>query len=142
MSVEATNRMSVADYLKEVGVVPDCAPTAASKRSKWRNVPTWYESPMVGLRRYASKKEAIRARELDRWVTAGKVIAWWHQWPIYCGFDDDKGTPVRMYPDFRIMWADGSITLEDTKGAAPTYDWRLKRNAVRELHGIEVKIVR
>ncbi len=144
MSLAATNRMPAADYLKEVGAVPDHAPAAAmtsAAKSKWRNKPTWYESPMVGLRRYDSKKEANRARELDLLVAGGRVVAWWHQWPIWCGFDDEKGTPVRMFPDFRIMWADGSITFEDTKGAAPTSDWKLKARAVRQFHGIDVRTV-
>ncbi len=111
------------------------------RRNKWGNKPTWVDSPTVGLRRFDSKKEANRARELDLLVAGGKVTAWWHQWPIWCGFDDEKGTPVRMYPDFRIMWADGQVTFEDTKGAAPTSDWKLKARAVRDLHGIEVQIV-
>lgn len=110
MSLAVQSRILVAAHLKEVGVVPDQALPAAPKRSKWRNKPTWYEGLMVGLRRYDSKKEANRARQLDLEVKGGRVIAWWHQWPIWCGFDDEKGRPVSMFPDFRIMWTDGSIT--------------------------------
>ena len=44
-------------------------------------------------------------------------------------------------PDFKIRWSDGSVTWEDTKGAKPTDDWRIKRSAVRDLWGIDVKFI-
>ena len=140
-ALDVIDRMSAADYLNEMGVTPDHAPAAEPKRSKWKNVPQWYDSPMAGLRRYASKKEANHARNLDLKVKGGQIVAWWTQWPIYCGFDNEAGTPIRMMVDFRILWADGSITFEDTKGAKPTPDWKLKQSAVRELHNIQVRVV-
>lgn len=117
------------------------SPPAKSRRRKWGNNPKWYASKTVGLRWFRSTKEADRARELDRLVDAGDVIAWWHEAPIYCGFDNEDGTPCRMLPDFKIKWADGTETWEDTKGAKPTEDWRIKRNAVRDLWGIDVQVI-
>jgi len=78
MSFAVQIRISVAAYLKEAGVMPDQAPPAAPKRSIWRNKPTCYESQMVGLRRYDSKREANRASQLDLEAKGGRVIAWWH----------------------------------------------------------------
>ncbi len=141
MSLDVDNKISLEQYRREVGQDPLAPKPASPATSKWRNKPTWYSSPTVGLRRYDSKKEANRARELDLLVLGGKIIAWWSQWPIYCGFDDQKGSPVRMFPDFRILWADGTVTFEDTKGAKPTEAWKLRWNAVRTCHGIEVKVI-
>jgi len=140
------DRMTVEEYRSQQGVTfdpPKIAPGAEAKprKSKWNNKPTWYESPLVGLRKYDSKREANRARYLDQLYLGGKIVAWWAQHPVYCGFDNGNGSPCRMILDFRIMWPDGSFTYEDAKGPKPTEDWRLKRNAVRDLHGIEVTTV-
>lgn len=96
---------------------------------------------MVGLIKFASKKEAARARALDDLAAAGQVQAWWAHFPIYCGIDQENGAPRRMFVDFKVRWADGTITYEDTKGAKPTADWRLKRDAVRAARGIEITIL-
>lgn len=141
------HRMTAAEYLAMQNVTPDRAPvpkgaTPAPKRpSKWGNKPEWYNSLMVGLRRYDSKREATRAKRLDHLVLAGKLVAWWAQHPVYCGFDNENGSPCRMIIDFKLLWPDGSVTYEDAKGPKPTRDWIIKRNAVRDLHGIEVATV-
>jgi len=141
--IAADNRLSAADYLKEVGsngAGPAPVP-GKPKKNKWRNKPTWYESPTVGLMRFDSKREATRARYLDTLALTGKITAWWSQYPIYCGFDNDNGSPCRMMVDFKILWTDGSVTYEDAKGPKPTQDWILKRKAVRDLHSIDVTTV-
>ena len=139
------DRMSAADYLKLVGpnqpAGPDRPPAVAAKPSKWKNKPEWYDSPVVGLRRYDSKREASRAKKLDLMHAGGKITAWWAQHPVYCGFDNENGSPTRMVIDFKILWPDGSVTYEDAKGPKPTRDWLIKRNAVRDLHGIVVETV-
>ena len=153
-------RMSAAQLRKELGLPPaDFAPipgqakrqadqVAAAelevdkpKRRKFGNKLTWYNSPMNGLRRYDSQKEARRAESLDRLVDAGEVLAWWPQWQADCGFDHEDGAPVVLRIDFRIQWADRRITFEDVKGAEPTQAWRLKADAVRQATGIEIELV-
>lgn len=148
--LKVANSMTAAEYLELMGVGSNPAPLPPGampsseppkRASKWNNKPTWHDSPVVGLRRYDSKREASRANQLDLLVQGGRVVAWWAQHPIHCGFDNDNGSPCRMIVDFKILWADGSVTYEDAKGPKPTEDWRIKRNAVRDLHGIEVKTV-
>lgn len=147
--LDTVERMTSEEYRKHMGIASDPAPippgaitpVKTSKKSKWNNKPCWYESPIVGLRRYDSKREANRARKLDQMHLAGKIVAWWAQHPVYCGFDNENGSPTRMMIDFKILWPNGSVTYEDSKGPKPTRDWLIKRNAVRDLHGIEVATV-
>lgn len=104
---------------------------------------TWHHSPVVGLIRCRSKVEARRAGELDLLFQAGEIVAWWFESPLPCGMKNDDGTPVRMFPDFKILWPDGRFTYEDTKpkGAKPERDWTLRRKAVRSHLGIDVEII-
>ena len=109
-------------------------------RRKYGNVSTWHDSPVVGLRRYDSKKEAQYAARLDLEVKAGLVIAWWPQVPLFCGFDNDDGSPCRLIVDFRILTPEG-VRYVDVKGMAPTKDWEVKRKAVEQRHGILIEVV-
>jgi hypothetical protein len=122
--------MTASEYLKQF--------RASKDRRKYRNKPTWHDSPVVGLRRYDSKKEAAYAAGLDRKVAAGLNTAWWPQVPLYCGFDKDDGSPVRMVIDFKIL-RHGESSYVDVKGLKPTKDWEIKRKAVEQRYGITVE---
>lgn len=154
--------MTAAELRKELGLPPaDFAPIPGQakhqvdkgaageveievekpKRRKFGENPCWYKSPMNGLRRYDSQKEARRAEKLDLLVAGNQVLAWWPQWPADCGFDNEDGSPARMMIDFRVLWSDGRVTYEDVKGYEPTEAWKVRRRAVRSHMGIEVEIV-
>ncbi|MGI9506931.1 MAG: hypothetical protein ACR2RE_28145 [Geminicoccaceae bacterium] len=149
---DLTERMSVEEYRRQVGQPePDnMTSQTANMTSKpkapgnagWHNKPTWYESPMVGMTKFKSKAEVIRARQLDLMAAGEQITAWWYEVPLYCGFENDNGSPVRLYPDFKILWPDGSVTWEDVKGRAAAEDWDIKRKACEKLYGIEIRIIK
>lgn len=110
-------------------------------RSKYLNQPTHYTSPLNGPRRYASKKEAERARQLDLLRADGQVLWWLPQIAFVVGLDDN-GKPVRYYADFQVMWRDRGLVHEDVKGGYRGADTnRAKRAAIRDRYGIEIEIV-
>lgn len=74
--------------------------------SKYRNVWTEYNG-----RKYQSKAEARRARELDLLVRQGHILTWQPQ-PKY-----ELGIPENVYrADFEVIGHDDRIWAEDVKG--------------------------
>jgi len=109
------------------------------KRRKFGNTPTDYESPLVGQMKYPSKKQAERAKQLDLLWQAGEIRWWLPEIPIRLrAYTDDRQRLMRV--DFLILWADGQLTWEDSKGVA-TEAWKLKADLVRDQYGIDVRIV-
>lgn len=111
------------------------------RRPKYRNVRRKATATDPGSeyngRVYASKAEARYAAELERMVEVGLIKAWVPQvsLPLPPPF---KGR--RMVIDFMVVWSTGAITWHDVKGMAPARDWQLKREAVQNAYGIEIKI--
>lgn len=127
----AQERMTAKQYLAQF--------RANKGRRKYRNKPTWHDSPVVGLRRYDSQKEARYAASLDAQFNTMQIHAWWPQVPLYCGFDNDDGSPVRMVIDFKIL-EPGGVRYVDVKGMKPTKDWEVKRKAVEQRYNIQIEI--
>lgn len=103
---------------------------------KYRNIPTIYNG-----RRYASKKEANYAGQLDMMRLAEKpenrVVVWFPQVPFRfrCG--------TKMIVDFLICYADGRWELHDTKGgqATKTQVYRIKKKMLKHEYGLDIKEV-
>ena len=107
------------------------------RRSKYNNRRTRHVSLLCGERTYDSAFEARHAEYLDALVRAGELRAWVPQVSIPVpGLEK-----TRMVIDFMLVHHDGRVTWQDTKGAEPTRDWKLKAELVRK-YGIEVEIVK
>lgn len=101
--------------------------TQAPKRSKYGAVKTEVD----GIR-FDSKKEAKRYGELKVMVGAGQVRWFTMQVP----FRLDGGTIYRA--DFLVVWADGSVAVEDCKGFL-TASYRIKRREVEHKFGFTIR---
>ena len=84
---------------------------------------------------FDSIKEADRYCEICLMRDAGE-INWFIRQPRF----DLPGKRVTYKADFLIVWADGTVTVEDVKSdhtkTLPMY--RLKVKQVKEIHGVEV----
>lgn len=80
---------------------------------------------------FDSKREAARYNELKLLRQAGRVLWFIMQVP----FRLPGGT--RWYADFLVVWGNGSITVEDTKGFK-TETYRVKKREVEAAYGIEI----
>ncbi len=80
---------------------------------------------------FDSKREAERYAELKLLRQGGRVLWFIMQVP----FRLPGGT--RWYADFLVVWATGSITVEDTKGFK-TETYRVKKREVEAAFGIEI----
>lgn len=144
MTLAPLNHMSNDQWREAMGLPPagsDAPAEKPKKKNKMNAVKTRYVSAMNGSRVYDSKAEARRAIQLDQLVLAGDIVAWWPQWPAECGFNNDRGDPVMLRIDFRILWKDGRVTYEDVKGMAPTDAWNTRRKAAEQNNGIKIEIV-
>ena len=84
--------------------------------------------------RYASKKEARYAQELDLRVRAGEVLFYLRQVP----FDLPGGVKYRC--DFMEFWTDGSCHIIDVKGFK-TPEYRMKKKLVEAQYPITIEEV-
>ncbi len=84
--------------------------------------------------RFDSRLEADRYCELKLLRAAGEVRFFIRQAP----FDIAPGVKYRA--DFVVSWADGRVSVEDTKGHLTDVS-RVKIAAVQERYGIEVTIL-
>lgn len=84
--------------------------------------------------RYASKKEAQYAQELELRKRAGEVLFYLRQVP----FDLPGGVVHRV--DFLEFWADGTAHLVEVKGF-DTPMGKLKRKQVEALYPISIEVV-
>ena len=96
------------------------------KRSKFGAVRTTYKG-----RVYDSKREAVRAQELDLAQAAGAVLAWFPQvrFPLSAG--------IVYVADFVVILADWTVVVEDVKGHR-TKEYKLKRRLFRERYRREI----
>lgn len=88
---------------------------------------------------YDSKKEAWRARELDLLIRAKEVLEVEVQ-PVFDCIINGKKT-FKYKADFKITWADGTITYEDVKGykkGSAYSHFRTKKKVVEALFGVEI----
>lgn len=107
----------------------------AKRVSKFNNRRTEVKSVQGFTYMADSALEARQAQQYDLGVTT-KLIKWWQP---QVGFRLPGGRRYRA--DFLVMWADGRVSVVDTKGADTDMS-RLKRDQVRELYNIDVEIVR
>ena len=106
-------------------------PTNGQDRvSKYNNKKTQYNGY-----EYDSKKEAVRAQELDLAKAAGSVIAWFPQ----VRFNLSNG--IDYIADFVVINSDWSVTVEDVKSShtkkLPVY--RMKRKLFFTKFGREIE---
>lgn len=111
--------MKVADFRK------------LKKGNKYNNQKTTYNG-----REYHSKKEAIRAFELDLLVKAKVVRSWKPQVPFEFTYNGIK--ICKYYADFVVKYVDGHTEVEDVKGVR-TGTYMLKRKLMKAFYGIDIK---
>jgi hypothetical protein len=116
---------------------------AAGKGNKYGAKITVGIDPCGGTRRYASKREALRAAELFRLKQAGTIADFFPQCSLAFGVGAE-GQPERYVSDFLVVEAyhpDGTFTgwFEDPKGA-DTERSRAKRSALRA-RGLQVRVL-
>lgn len=114
-----------------------CVPSPSTP-SKYRACSTEGPAPMgTGVRKYASKKEARRAVQLEQLRQAGEILWWIPQ--VRFPLDAPSGQTSRAYvADFLVLWTTmGTLTIEDTKGfRTPEYKRKLK--AMRDVYNITI----
>jgi hypothetical protein len=101
------------------------------KRGKYNNQKTTYNG-----REYHSKKEAIRAFELDLLVRA-RVIKSWTAQPRF-DFIHNNIKICSYSGDFRVVYPNGEVQIEDVKGVR-TAVYIIKRKLLKAFHGIDIK---
>lgn len=101
------------------------------KGNKYNNQKTNYNG-----RQYDSKKEAIRAFELDLMVKAKLVRSWQPQVPFVFVY---SGIKICKYiADFSVKYQDGHVEIEDVKGVR-TGVYVLKKKLMKAFYGITIK---
>lgn len=110
---------------------------APAKSSKYGATPTMGPNPMGETeRRYASKREAARAVQLEALRKSKHVTLWLPQVPM--PMPPKPGEKRGAYVvDFLVFWADGRTTWEDAKGMR-TDEYKRKKRWVEENYHIEV----
>lgn len=102
-----------------------------TKRGKYNNRKTVYNG-----REYDSKKEAIRAFELDLMVKAKIVKKWIPQQQFVFNYNGIK--ICSYYADFTVHYVDGHIEVEDVKGVR-TGVYIIKKKMMKAFYGINIK---
>lgn len=109
-------------------------------RRKYKNQPT-----TVGEVSFDSKAEARRFLYLQRLEQAGEISDLQRQVAFELApsvtVAGRKRPPLRYLADFTYRAKDGTLTVEDVKGAV-TDAYRIKRHLMAAVHGIEVKEIR
>ena len=86
---------------------------------------------------YDSKKEAMRAQQLDNMLANGDIINIERQVPIRCVINGKL--ICKLVCDFVYTLADNSVVHEDVKGMVlPVF--KLKQKLVKAMHGIDIII--
>jgi hypothetical protein len=99
-------------------------------RHKFGAKPTEYDG-----KRYASKREARFAAELDMLRRAGKVVMYLEQVPLRLPGKS------KYVVDFVVFYDDGTVRFVDVKGVE-TQMFRLKKRQVEELFPITIEVVK
>lgn len=87
---------------------------------------------------YDSKKEAMRAEQLDKMLANGDIINIQRQVPIRC--EVNSKLICKLILDFIYTLPDGTIIHEDVKGMKPLPIFNLKCKLIKALHGIDIII--
>ncbi len=116
---------------KQLDMLPPPEKVAANK---FRNEPKTVD----GIR-FASKLEANRYLQLKMMKAGGLITDFVTQKTYYL---EVNGMHICRYiADFEINWADGRVTVEDTKGVE-TPEFKLKKKLMLAIHGIEIELVK
>jgi hypothetical protein len=95
-------------------------------KHKFRAKPQEYD----GIK-FASKKETQRYIHLQNLQKSGEVLFFLRQVPFYLPGG------VKYLLDFLVFWADGSVTMEDSKGVrTPLYI--AKKKMVEAIYPVEI----
>jgi hypothetical protein len=97
----------------------------------WRSKYGAVRTEIDGIK-FDSKREACRYGELKMLKAAGEVKWFTMQVP----FRLDGGTVYRA--DFLVVWKDGRVSIEDSKGMR-TATYRIKKREVEAKYGIEIE---
>ena len=108
------------------------------KRNKYNVAPK--EQRTYGGRTYDSKAEMVYAQQLDVWKQAGAVKEWFPQVPFI--LHAPSGEKIGSYvADFRVNWADGSVTWVDVKGLmTPLSRWKIRH--CESEYSVKIQIVK
>lgn len=102
--------------------------------NKFRNEPKTVD----GIR-FASKLEANRYLQLKMMKAGGLITDFIIQQTFHL---EVNGFHICRYiADFVITWADGRVTVEDTKGVE-TPEFKIKKKLMLAIHGIEIELVK
>lgn len=112
-----------------------CVSTKPAKRSKFGNTRAPFESIQGFKLIAASMREARDYATLDIGIQAGLVIRWVPQ----VSFLLQGGSRYRC--DAMVWWADGRVTVRDTKGVE-TPEFKLKRGLMLSTYNLEIEIVK
>ena len=104
------------------------------KRNKFGNKPVTIDGIL-----FQSTLEGNYYTQLKLRVRAGDIVSFDMQVPYVFTINGVKVSTYRA--DFVVTWPDGRITVEDTKGVE-TPDFKIKKNLMLALYGIEVKLVK
>ena len=117
------DRMSAEEFRMylETGKLPK------EKKSKYNNRKTEYNGVT-----YDSKKEALRAAELNLMIKSGEIVTLARQ----VRYRLAQG--VEYVADFVYTTKDGKTVIEDVKGFK-TDVYKMKKKLMKDIHGIEVK---
>jgi hypothetical protein len=116
---------------KPLDILPQPTPVSVNK---FRNEPKTVD----GIR-FASKLEANRYLQLKMMKAGGLITDFIIQQTYYL---EVNGLHICRYiADFVITWADGRVTIEDTKGVE-TPEFKIKKKLMLAIHGIEIELVK
>lgn len=88
----------------------------------------------VDDKKFPSKKEARRYQELKVMQKTGRILFFIRQTPF------DLPGSIIYRADFMIFWADGNVTIEDTKGVDTPVS-SLKRKQVEALYPVKIEVI-
>lgn len=100
-------------------------------RSKYGNTKTVYNGQI-----FDSKKESLRAIELDFLQRVG-VVKKWEPQPKF-KFELNGQKICTYVADFKVEYPDGHIEIEDVKGFK-TAIYRVKKKMLKAFYGIDIK---
>lgn len=108
-----------------------------SARTKFGNVKTYHESPVIGAKVFDSKWEAELCSILDAMVAAGEIRTFLDQVRVSLCAKTDAGNRRYMAVDFMVIDNQGRCHWLDAKGRV-TAKWALQRDLAWHHHKIDV----
>lgn len=110
------------------------------RQRKFRNVPTFHDSPIIGPHNFESKWEAELCMILDDMVAKGEIRTFLHQVTIVLPATAESGRRHNMRVDYVPITYERRYHWWDAKWRM-TPKWQLQRNLAFQHHGIDVKPV-